>query len=68
MWLVVVVNLAFVAWMIAFTQVDACDGMAGLELDVCQSSLIEAGVVLVVLWAAVDVILGVLYVVTRSRP
>jgi hypothetical protein len=45
-----------------------CSKLGELERSVCENDLANGVVLLVLFWAAVDVVLGVLYVVTRRRP
>lgn len=57
MWVVLAVNVVFAWWLVATVSDAALDPVAGGV----------AGFLILVLWAAVDVICGVLYLVTRPR-
>jgi hypothetical protein len=74
MWVILAINALFVIWIISgfiATAETTCTGMTGEELASCQGA--EgwgkgiAVVLIIMLWAFVDVILGVLYIVTRRR-
>lgn len=73
MWVILAVNAAFLVWLISLggSAADQCAGLVGDELDACQTgSAIGtglAGILVVFLWALVDVILGVIFLVTRRR-
>jgi hypothetical protein len=72
-WVIVVINLLFLAWVIAGASGAShnCSGLAGQDLSNCQAGTAIGtglGVVIVIfLWALVDVILGVIWLVTRPR-
>jgi hypothetical protein len=73
MWVILGVNALFLWWLIAGVggSADNCAGLTGDELDACQTGTgIGTGIVVVFiifLWAMVDIILGVIYLVTRRR-
>ena len=72
MWVILAVNVLFLAWVIVgLAQGSSCTGMTGDELTACQAGEgIGKGVavfLIVAFWAFVDVILGVIYLVTRRR-
>jgi hypothetical protein len=70
-WLIVIVNILFVVWIVGGANEAAsnCDGLRGSELDACQAGTaigasIGIGMILV-LWVLVDIILGILWLVTN---
>lgn len=71
-WVVVLFNILMLLWIIggSASTTDSCEGEVGTALDACEAgTAIGAGIgvfVLIVLWAFGDVILGVLWMVTRS--
>jgi hypothetical protein len=74
MWVILAVNALFVVWIVsglATTAESTCGGLTGVELADCQGA--EgwgkgiAIALIIMLWALVDVILGVLFLVTRRR-
>jgi hypothetical protein len=72
-WVILVINILFLVWVIAggSSAANNCDGMTGQALDNCQAgtaigATIGIGVI-IFLWALVDVILGVIWLVTRPR-
>jgi hypothetical protein len=72
MWVILAVNVLFLVWVIVgLAQGSSCTGMTGDELAACQAGEgIGKGVavfLIVAFWAFVDVILGVIYLVTRRR-
>jgi hypothetical protein len=72
MWVILAVNVLFLVWVIVgLAQGSSCTGMTGDELTACQTGEgIGKGVavfLIVLFWALVDVILGVVYMVTRRR-
>jgi hypothetical protein len=74
-WIIVVVNVVFLLWIVStFAGAsDSCSGESGQVKDVCETLATvgaSIGVALVALvWALADVILGVLWLVTRQgRP
>jgi len=73
MWAVLAVNGLFAWWLVASAggTDSSCTGLAGSELDACQTGeAVGAGIaafMVIVLWAMADVICGVLWLVTRPR-
>jgi hypothetical protein len=73
MWFILAVNVLFLWWIIAGVggNADNCAGEVGQALEDCQTATnigTGIGVVFIIfLWAMVDVILGVIYFVTRRR-
>jgi hypothetical protein len=73
MWVILAINALFLWWIIAGVggNADNCAGEVGDALEACQTgSSIGTGlgvIFIIFLWAMVDVILGVLYIVTRRR-
>ncbi len=71
-WVVLAFNLLMLIWVISVGGAAAgeCEGMRGAELDACETgTAIGAGVgfiFILVLWALGDVILGVIWLVTRG--
>ena len=73
-WFIVIVNILFLLWLIAGVGGTAanCEGLVGDELDICEAgtavgATIGAGLI-IVLWVMVDIILGILWLVTgRGR-
>lgn len=72
-WVILVINLLFLFWVISAggSAANNCNGMTGQALNNCQAgtavgATIGIGIIVVV-WALVDVILGVLWLVTRPR-
>lgn len=71
-WFIVIVNALFLVWIITgvASVADECKGLSGDELEICEAgTAIGAGIgvtVILVLWVIVDLILGVLWLVTRS--
>ncbi|MFN2388384.1 MAG: zinc ribbon domain-containing protein [Actinomycetota bacterium] len=70
-WFIVIVNILFLVWVIggAGSVADSCEGLTGSELDACQAGTaigasIGIGLILV-LWVVVDIILGILWLVTN---
>lgn len=72
-WVILVINALFLAWLISgvVSASGNCAGMRGQDLQACQAgTAVGAGIgvaIIVLFWALVDVILGVLWLVTRSR-
>lgn len=72
-WVILVINILFLVWVIAggSSTANNCNGLTGQELDVCQAgTAVGASIgigIIIFLWALVDVILGVLWLVTRPR-
>jgi hypothetical protein len=73
MWVILAINALFLWWIIAgvSSNADNCAGEVGQALEDCQAATgigTGIGVIFIIfLWAMVDVILGVLYIVTRKR-
>lgn len=71
-WIIVVINVLFLAWVISAGGAAAgnCEGLTGADLDACQvgtgiGATLGIGVI-IFFWALIDVILGVVWLVTRS--
>jgi hypothetical protein len=72
MWVILAINALFLVWLItSLGGESSCEGMTGDELSACQTGEgIGKGIVffvILLLWALVDVILGVIFLVTRRR-
>jgi len=78
-WFILIVQVLFLYWIIAGTASvasESCTGLTGDDLDICQAgTAIGASIgigLIIVLWAFVDVILGIIWLVTgrssRSCP
>jgi hypothetical protein len=73
MWVILAINALFLWWIIAGAggTADDCAGKVGQALEDCQTgTAIGSGIAVVFiifLWAMVDIILGVIYLVTRRR-
>jgi hypothetical protein len=72
MWVILAINVLFLVWLVsALGSSSSCGGMTGDELSACQAGEgIGKGIVffvILLLWALVDVILGVVYLVTRRN-
>ena len=73
MWVILAINALFLWWIIAGVggTADNCAGEVGDALESCQTgTAIGTGIgiiFIIFLWAMVDVILGVIYIVTRRR-
>ncbi len=72
MWVILVVNILFLILMIAIFNISSsCAGKVGDELSACQAGEgIGKGILffgLLFVWALVDVILGVIFLVTRRN-
>jgi hypothetical protein len=72
MWVILAINLVF-AWIMfeILASASSCQGMTGDDLDACQAGegIGKTALVLIVLfiWALVDIVLAVLFLVTRGR-
>ena len=72
-WVFLAVQVLFLVWIIAgvSSASGSCDGKVGDALNACQAGTAAGaglGVALIIfLWAAVDVILGVGYLIFRRR-
>lgn len=78
-WVIIVVNVLFLFWVIsgggsAASNLEDCTGLVGKALDSCE--LTNAGtavgtgigvIFIVFLWGFVDVILGVLWLITNGH-
>jgi hypothetical protein len=72
MWVILAINVLFLVWLVsALGSSTTCEGMTGDQLSACQAGEgIGKGIVffvILLLWALVDVILGVVYLVTRRN-
>jgi hypothetical protein len=73
MWFILGVNVLFLWWILegAGSNADNCAGEVGQALEDCQAATnigTGIGIIFIIfLWAMVDVILGVLHIVTRRR-
>ncbi|MCO1660302.1 hypothetical protein [Pseudonocardia humida] len=73
MWVFLAVQALFLVWVVSSLSgaADNCDGRTGDALSACQAgTAVGAGLglaVILFLWVAVDVILGITYLVTRRR-
>ena len=72
MWVILGINALFLVTIITvLNQESSCQGMTGDELSACQTGEgIGKGAVflfLLFVWALVDVVLGVIFMVTRRR-
>lgn len=71
-WFVLAVNVAFLVWLATTLEPSGdCAGLTGDALTSCTTGeAVGSGlgmIVIVFLWALVDVILGVVYLVVRDR-
>lgn len=72
-WVIVVVNILFLVWVIGgiASTGGACEGLTGSELDACEAGTAigaTIGVAAIVgLWVVVDIILGIVWLVTNTR-
>jgi hypothetical protein len=72
-WVILVINVLFLIWVIAggVSASKNCNGLTGSELQGCQAgTAVGASIgigIIIFLWALVDVILGVLWLVTKPR-
>ncbi|MFC4001277.1 hypothetical protein ACFS2C_07030 [Prauserella oleivorans] len=72
-WFFLAIQAAFLAWIIAgiAQNSDSCVGEVGAALEACQAGTAVGtgiGVGLIIgLWAAVDIILGITWLVFRKR-
>lgn len=72
-WVILAVNLLFLIWVISGTSSASsnCNGLTGRALSDCQAgTAVGASIgigLIIVLWGFVDVILGVLWLVTRPK-
>lgn len=73
-WVIIVINVIFVWWLVAGVGgavKNSCTGLTGDSFTVCQGgTAVGAGIgafLIVFLWALVDVILLVIFLVTNKR-
>jgi hypothetical protein len=78
-WVIVVINVLFLVWFIAGvgsagSNVKDCTGLTGQALDLCNAgnagTAVGTGVgaaIIIFLWAFVDIIMGIVWLVTRPR-
>lgn len=67
-WVIVVLNVLMLVLVVAsIAGATDCSELAGVEREGCDAGTAIGVLMLLGFWAAVDVILGVLYVVTRRR-
>jgi hypothetical protein len=72
-WVFLAIQALFLIWIIsgASSAADNCDGEVGQALEACQAgTAVGAGIgvfMIVFLWLAVDVILGVGYLIFRKK-
>ena len=70
-WFILIVQILFVIWLVTGVSGAAsnCDGEVGTALEVCQAgTAIGAGIgvgIIVFLWALVDIILALIWLVTN---
>lgn len=71
MWVTLAVNALFLFWFISGVSTgESCSGLTGDALTTCQAGQAGTAIgafIVIVLWAMVDIILGVIYLVTRKR-
>jgi hypothetical protein len=72
-WIILAINVLFLIWIIggASSAADNCDGQVGDALEACQAgTAVGAGIgvaLIIGLWVAVDLILGILWLITRRK-
>jgi hypothetical protein len=78
-WIILAVNVLFLVWLItgvggAADQAEDCTALVGNAKDLCEAgnagTAVGAGIgaaIILFLWALVDVILGILWLVTRPK-
>jgi len=72
-WVIIAINILFAWWIIAGVGASSgnCDGLTGDDLSACQAgTAVGAGIgafMIIVLWVLVDIILLVLWLVTRKK-
>jgi len=72
-WVIIVTNIIFVWWIIAGVGATSenCGGLTGDDLSLCEgATAVGAGIgafMIIVLWVLVDIILLVLWLVTRKK-
>ena len=71
MWVILAVNALFLLWVIAGAKTgNSCSNLTGDALTTCQAGQAGTAIgvfLIIVFWAMVDIILGVIYMVTRKR-
>ena len=73
-WFILVLQVLFVYWIVAGTASvvnESCVGLTGDDLAICEAgTAIGAGLgigLIIFLWAAVDIILGIIWLVTNRK-
>ena len=72
-WVFLAIQAVFLIWIISGVSgaSDNCAGEAGSALEACQAgTAVGAGIgvfMIVLLWALVDIILGITYLIVRKR-
>ncbi|WP_139220517.1 hypothetical protein [Trujillonella endophytica] len=72
-WVFLAIQALFLIWIISGVgdAADNCDGEVGQALDMCQAgTAVGAGIgvaLVIFLWVAVDVILGITYLIVRKK-
>jgi hypothetical protein len=72
MWVILAINVLFLVVTISMFNIESsCQGMTGEDLELCQAGEgIGKGIAFFAVlfsWALVDIILGVIFMVTRGR-
>jgi hypothetical protein len=74
-WVILAINILFVWWLFAglgSAVQESCEGMTGSDLEACQAgTAIGAGlggILIMTLWVMVDIILLVIFLVTKKKP
>lgn len=71
MWVTLAINALMAIWLITgLTTVESCAGKTGDALSICQAGQAGSAIgafIIVVVWGMVDLIIGVIYLVTRKR-
>ena len=73
-WVIIIINILFTWWLfggVCSVVSDSCEGMTGDDLSACQAgTAIGAGIgifMILVLWVMVDIILLVIFLVTKKK-
>jgi hypothetical protein len=72
-WVFLAIQVLFLIWIISGVNSasDNCDGEVGTALDACQAgTAVGAGIgvgIVIFLWVAVDIILGITYLIFRKK-
>lgn len=70
-WVILAFNVIMLVWAIwGATTAESCSGKTGQELDICEAGQAGTGIgvlLVILLWALGDVILGVLWLITKPR-